>query len=531
MKSTNPIIKFQGISKYYGEVRANNDLNFEVQPSTIHAVVGENGAGKSTAMKILAGVEAPTTGKIYIRGKPLVEYSAKEARGQSVGMVYQHFMLSPRHSALDNVLLSVSRNFAGDQKSWLPAMLRFSDRKRTLVKLENLCSSVGFRIPWLQPVEHLSVGVQQQIEIVKLLYAGAEIMIFDEPTAVLSPLETDSFLAMLCRLKQQGKTILLITHKLKEVLQVCDGVTVMRSGTTVATINNLKTSNTQGQQKMSLAQLAELMVGRSISFDSPKLSPRVSDALVLDVSGLSLKRRGKVLLDKISLQVGAGEIVGIAGVEGNGQAELMKVLYLQSKDTALPRTLLRGASYRVMGKSVLGRTTRYLRRLKVGITAADRIQESVLITESLAENNMLGHLDEFSKCGILNRRGAFEHTDILVQGFNVKAPSADALMQDLSGGNQQKFVMARELSRKPSLLLCSEPTRGVDVGSIEQIHGELIKARDKGMGILMVSSQLDELMKLSDRILVMYNGKIIAEFARDSFQEREIGKAMLGVHG
>lgn len=511
------MIRFEQVSKYYGACRANDGLNLSVAQGTIHAIIGENGAGKSTAMRLLFGMELPTSGNIFIKDKKTHYRSSRDAMADGIGMVHQHFMLSPVHSALDNVLLGGTQDIGIAR--FIPRPFRPLPRKRALKTLEELSKSVDFRIPWNTPVQELPVGIQQQVEIVKLLFKGVDIMIFDEPTAVLSPQETDQFIAMLGRLKAQGKTIIIITHKLGEVKAVSDDVTIMRKGTTVGT---RKTS------EVSVQELADLMVGRHVLLHAKEQSPPRLGSTVLSLKHVTLRKSHKPLLQDINLEVRAGEIVGIAGVEGNGQSDLLHMLYD-------PRSRRRGR-YDREGEIYFGAenavnwTAKEVRARNVGVVAADRHRESVLLEDSLTENNLLGYLKEFSSHGIIQRKKLLKATLDLINEFDVRPNDPQATMGSLSGGNQQKFVMARELLRNPSLLLCAQPTRGVDVGSIEHIHRELLAARTAGMGVLLVSSQLDELMQLSDRLIVMCSGKIVATFDRQlqKFDERLIGMAMGG---
>lgn len=518
MTHATPLIQFDRVSKYYGECRANDELEMVINHGTIHAIIGENGAGKSTAMRMLYGMEPPTAGRLRVRGKDTRYRSSRDAMHDGIGMVHQHFMLSPVHSALDNVLLATEGAKTGIF-SLLPKPLRPLARKDVLRDLEGLSASVDFRIPWTTAVGELPVGTQQQIEIMKLLYKGVEIMIFDEPTAVLSPLEIDQFMKMLVRLKAQGKTIIIITHKLGEVKEVSDTVTIMRKGRTVAT---------RETEAISIQELADLMVGRKVLLHVEEPARPQLGAPVLTLEHVTLKRQDRLLLQDLNVSVRSGEIVGVAGVEGNGQNELLHLLY----DPAAKRIGKFSYTGTVSfgSKDAQSWAAADVRASGVGVVAADRQRESVLLAESLSENNLLGHLKEFTSCGVINRKRLLIHTKSILEAFDVRPSDPFALLGALSGGNQQKFVMARELLRKPNLLLCAQPTRGVDVGSIEQIHRELIAARTAGMGILLVSSQLDELMQLADRLIVMCSGRIVAEFNRSEapYDKQKIGVAMGG---
>ena len=506
------IVKFSDVSMQFGNVLANDRLNFEIYPGTIHAVIGENGAGKSTAMKLLYGMHRPTSGQIYVQGKKISYRSPRDAVRDGIGMVHQHFMLSSVHTALENVVLSTDPE---QEFKWWPSGLTLVKRTQFLAKLETLTKSVGFNIPWDRPVEELPVGIQQQIEISKLLVSDVNLLILDEPTAVLSPLEITSFFSILRTLRQQGKTIVIITHKLQEVLDIAERVTIMRSGQTVSTMPTAGST---------IQSLADLMVGRHVDLGAVELKRNTTSKIMLEAKHLTIKDNSKSLLQDVSFQLKSGEILGVAGIQGNGQTDLVKVLY--APRTAKKRWRVDG-DIRFGGLNGWAMSTKEIRKSGVGVIGADRHRESVILNFSLWKNLFLGM--EISFYGVMAKNKLIEQTKKLLDKFSIRANHADTDMRDLSGGNQQKFVVARELSRNPKILLCSEPTRGVDVGSIEQIHHELRVARDSGTAIMLVSSQLEELMALSDRIIVMTKGSVAGEFVRGKYDEKIIGRSMLGV--
>lgn len=512
--SSSTIVSFKNVSKKYGKILANDGLNFDIRSGEIHGIIGENGAGKSTAMKLLYGMEKPSSGEITVKGRIVHFSNSRAAMDFGIGMVHQHFMLSPVHTAVENILLNDRKSKQSSFLNWiLPFKLGQVERE-----LEKIAHEMGFKIPWQTPVEMLTVGQQQQIEIIKLLYANVDIMIFDEPTAVLSPSEIVKFLEMLRFLKGQGKTSIIITHKLGEIKEICDQVTVMRQGRWIET----------GETKnYSMQDLASLMVGRMVNLSGLDRGERTSGDAELKIEHVDLERGGKWVLKGVDLQVHRGEILGIAGIQGNGQQELMHLIGNPAFYKKAPFS--HSGKISISNTDVSGLHSRDIRDMGVGVVCADRHREGVLLEESLIENDLLGHDSDYQNSfGFLDRVRANKHTLEEMKAYDVRPLEPEAVMGGLSGGNQQKFVMARELSRKPRLLLCSEPTRGVDVGSIEQIHTELLKASANQMAILLVSSQLDELMRLADRILVMYEGCIVAEFLRDQFDESKIGLFMCG---
>lgn len=506
----------------FGPVAALDDLSFSIARGTIHAIIGENGAGKTTAMRILFGLEAATSGQILFNGAPKKWSSPRGAMASGLGMVHQHFMLSPTHSALDNVILGRENGVSSGLGFW-QRFLAPIKREALRQELQTLSTSVGFSIPWDQPVESLSVGTQQQLEVIKLLHAGVDVMIFDEPTAVLSPDETQKFLAMLLRINKLGRTIIVITHKLKEVKAIADQISVLRRGKIVANV---------ACKDVTEQNMADLMVGRHVHLgELPRQNNPIGKRL-LAIKNLTLPRTGaKNFLTNISLDVAAGQIVGISGVEGSGQNELLK--FIRAPRTVFDGQKSRDGTLELFGHEAQDWSQHHVRKQSIGIIPSDRIREAVLVDESLLENDLLGHDHEFGTgrwIGYqwIDRTRARLRLSQVLKTFDVRPQNPDARLGSLSGGNQQKFTMARELSRNPKLILCAQPTRGVDVGSIEQIHKEILHRRDDGAAILLVSSQLEELMALSDVIHVLFEGAVVATLQRADFSEAIIGMAMGG---
>lgn len=502
-------IEFRNVSKSFGSVHANAGVTFSVARGTIHGLIGENGAGKSTAMKLLYGMYPYDSGEIRLRGKKVEWHSAMDAIRAGVGMVHQHFMLAEPNTALDNIIVgveSVSKHW-----KWLPRFAQPIDRKAARVRIEALMTQYGLHVDLDATVESLPVGVQQRLEILKLLYRDAEILILDEPTAVLTPQETEDLFKQLKRLKEEGKTILIITHKLKEVLAVTDQVTVMRAGKVTG---NVKTSETD------VHALAEMMVGRSVMLQVEKTPPTPGES-VLKLKNFTCEALG---LKNLSLDLRAGEILGIAGVEGNGQSELLDVLLHPNE------AHWNAGEIEFLGQSTHSMNCYQLRSQGVGIISEDRHQQAVLLEENLEENYLLGfhRAAPFCKKGKLNRDILRKEVEEALEAFDVRPRDPSALMESLSGGNQQKLVIAREMRRPLKLLVAAQPTRGVDVGAIEAIHKRIVAASRSGTAVLLVSSELDEVMSLSDRILVMFEGEFAAEFSQSQVTERALGVAMGG---
>ena len=485
-------VELRGLTKQFGNVLANAGVNLQVQPGTIHGVIGENGAGKSTAMKMLYGIFPPDAGAILVHGQKCVWTSPADAISAGIGMVHQHFMLAGPYSALDNILLGAE-----------PVRFGVIERKRARTRLEALARQYELPVDLTQPVEQLPVGVQQRVEILKLLYRDAKILILDEPTAVLTPQETSVLFQHLKMLRDEGKTVLLITHKLKEVMAFTDHVTVLRDGRVTGEMPTAQTNPNE---------LANLMVGRQVTLSIEVAPARPRPEPALEVTGLN----------GVSLSVRRGEIVGIAGVEGNGQSELLQAILHRECRTA--------GTVKVLDKDVTSWPAAMIRDLGVAVIPEDRQHEGLLLARPLSENFLLGlqRSAAFSRAGFLRTGSLQQAATVAVEEYDVRPRELTILAGKLSGGNQQKLIVAREFQRQPQLLIAAQPTRGVDVGAIEFIHQRIVRARDGGAGVLLVSFELDEILTLSDRILVMYEGRIVAEFRRGEVSERELGLKMAG---
>jgi simple sugar transport system ATP-binding protein len=501
-------VELRGLTKRFGSVVANDGVNLRIQPGTIHGVIGENGAGKSTAMKILYGILPPEAGEIIVHGEKRVWQSPADAIAAGIGMVHQHFMLAGRYTALDNIVLGAE-----------PVRLGVIDRRRARIRLDSLARQYGLPVDWDSPIEKLPVGVQQRVEILKLLYRDAKILILDEPTAVLTPQETNELFRNLKKLRDEGKTIILITHKLKEVMSFTDHVTVFRSGKVTG---EMPTSRTNPQE------LANLMVGRKVvlSIDVPVARP--CDEMALEVAGLNLAGRAagsRHKLSEVSFSVRRGEIVGIAGVEGNGQSELLQAI-LHPRDP-LCRT---SGTVQFLGEDVTHWDARRIRDLGVAVIPEDRQREGLLLKRPVSENFLLGlqRSSAFSHTGLLNSKNLRAAAAQAVEEYDVRPRDLGIPAGNLSGGNQQKLIVAREFQRQPRMLIAAQPTRGVDVGAIEFVHNRIVRARDEGAGVLLISFELEDILTLSDRILVMYEGRIAAEFVRGQVSESELGLKMAG---
>lgn len=517
-----PAVELRELKKQFGGCVANAGASLRVESGTIHGIVGENGAGKSTAMKMLYGIYPPDSGEIFIHGKKCSWSSPLAAIASGIGMVHQHFMLAGPYSALDNILLGAE-----------PRRWGMIDRKRGRARLEALSKQYGLPVNFYAPTEQLPVGVQQRIEILKLLYRDANILILDEPTAVLTPQETNDLFGNLKRLRAEGKTILLITHKLREVMAFTDRVTVFRNGKVTG---EMETSKTNPEE------LASLMIGRKVSLATifPPAKPR--EEMAIEVTNLNLcsgvshslatlGRKGITptathhKLVKISFSVRRGEIVGIAGVEGNGQSELIQAL-LHPRD---PRCRTSGA-VKYLSQDVTDWSALQIRDLGIGVIPEDRQREALLLEQPVSENFLLGlqRKSAFARSGFLALQRVTQAAAQAIREYDVRPADLNLPAGRLSGGNQQKLIVAREFQRQPRVLVAAQPTRGVDVGAIEFIHQRIVRARDEGAGVLLVSSELDEILTLSDRILVMFEGRIVAEFNRGNVTERELGLKMGG---
>jgi general nucleoside transport system ATP-binding protein len=496
-----PLLELKGITKRFPGVVANDHVDFDLRRGEVHALLGENGAGKSTLMNILYGLYHPDEGQIRLKGKPLLISSPREAIDAGIGMVHQHFMLIPVMSVAENIVLATE-----------PTRGPFLDMDAAEQRVRDLSHQFSFAIDPHSRIENVSVGQQQRVEILKALYRNADILILDEPTAVLTPQEAHELFSILNDLKREGLSIIFISHKLNEVLEIADRITVLRRGKTIETVPR------QGATEESLAKL---MVGRDVLLrvDKPPASPgepllRVDDLQVRDERGLEAVRG-------VSFEVRAGEIVGIAGVDGNGQSELIDAI-------AGLRSVVSGR-IEVDGHDVTGESARNSLDAGLGHIPEDRHRRGLVLDFSLAENIALHDYDNppASRFGWLYPSRLVARAKTLLKEFDVRGGGPQTPASSLSGGNQQKVVLAREFSRQPGVLIAAQPTRGLDVGAIEFVHRRLVEERDKGRAILLVSFELDEVLSLSDRILVLFEGRFVGEYP-PSVSEEELGIAMTG---
>ncbi|MEO9781164.1 MAG: ABC transporter ATP-binding protein [Sedimentitalea sp.] len=503
-----PAIELRGISKAFGPVQANKDISIRVMPGTIHGIIGENGAGKSTLMSILYGFYKADKGEIFISGTKTQIPDSQAAIAAGIGMVFQHFKLVQNFTVLENIVLG-----AEDGRLLMPSL---NKARKELIELEK---EYGLNVDPDARVEDIGVGKQQRVEILKALYRQAEILILDEPTGVLTPAEADQLFRILHRLKDEGKTIILITHKLREIMEATDTVSVMRRGEMTATV---KTSETSPEH------LAELMVGRKVLLQVDKVPAKPGEP-ILEIENLKVvDDKGVERVKGIDLTVRAGEILGIAGVAGNGQSELLEVL--GGMRTGAGTIRVNGAPLALSGQGSDGQARR---DQQIAHVPEDRQREGLIMEFHAWENVAFGyHRDDIYRRGMLMDNATLRaDTEAKMERFDVRPPDPWLAAKNFSGGNQQKIVVAREIERNPELLLVGQPTRGVDIGAIEFIHKQIVALRDQGKAILLVSVELEEIFSLSDRIAVMFDGHIMGERLPDETDEKELGLLMAGVSG
>ncbi|MCB9457343.1 MAG: ABC transporter ATP-binding protein [Anaerolineaceae bacterium] len=491
------------IKVYPNGVLANDGVSLSVEPREIHAIVGENGAGKSTLMKILYGLEQPTSGQVFLNGEPVDIDNTHTAIEMRIGMVHQNFMLVDSFTIAENIALGRE-----------PRKGITIDRKQAIEDTRTLSKTYGLHVDALAKVESVPVGMRQRVEILKALYRGAEILILDEPTAVLTPRETTDLFAAIRNLVKEGKTVIFITHKLREVMEISDRVTVMRDAKVVGTVTTAETS---------IPELARMMVGREVFMvvDKP---PVQRGKPVLETKSLTYANEaGRALVNHVSFTAYESEILGIAGVEGNGQTELVEVL------TGL-REATSGEAW-VDGQSIIGHGPRRVREARVTHIPEDRLSNGLARDASIVENLIIDryYREPFTRGGILQPKAIGKNGRELIAQFGILAQSGDVPVGSLSGGNMQKVIVAREFSSSPRLLIAAQPTRGVDIGAIEFIHQQLVDKRTQGLSILLISADLQEVMKLADRIMVMYNGEVVAVLPNTpDLTEEHLGLYMLG---
>jgi simple sugar transport system ATP-binding protein len=496
------VIEMLNIRKEFPGIVANDNITLQLRKGEIHALLGENGAGKSTLMNVLFGLYQPERGEIRVNGKPVKIIDPNVANDLRIGMVHQHFMLVEPFTVTQNIIL-------GNE----PTKNGRINIKKAEKEVQELSDQYGLRVDAKAKISDISVGMQQRVEILKTLYRGSDVLIFDEPTAVLTPQEINELMEIMESLVAEGKSIILITHKLKEIMQICDRCTVIRKGKGIGTLD---VSNT------TVTELASLMVGREVSFKTEK-EPASPKETVLNIENLVVRDSRKVdMLKGLDLNVRAGEIVGIAGIDGNGQTELIEAI------TGLTKS--ESGKIKLNGKDITNLSPRKVTEHGVGHIPQDRHKYGLVLDFPLGENIVLQtyYQKPYSKYKVLDYKEIYQKAESLIKEYDVRTPSVHTKAGALSGGNQQKAIVAREVDRSPDLLIAAQPTRGLDVGAIEFIHQKLIEERDRGRAILLLSFELDEILDVSDRIAVIFDGKIVAERIPEETNEQELGLLMAG---
>ncbi|MCL1949187.1 MAG: ABC transporter ATP-binding protein [Turicibacter sp.] len=497
-------IEMLNITKVFPGIKANDNITLQVKRGEIHALLGENGAGKSTLMSVLFGLFTPEEGKIKVRGKEVNISSPNVATELGIGMVHQHFKLVHNFTVAENIVLGLEPKLVGGRID----LKKASERVSAISKKYSLEVDPGAKI------EDISVGMQQRVEILKMLYRNAEIMIFDEPTAVLTPQEIKELMGIMKQLAAEGKSIVVITHKLKEIKEAATRCTVIRKGKGIGTVDVATTSE---------QELADLMVGRSVSFKVEKKQANPGKTVLEMLNVTVVGHQGKNLLKDLSLSLRGGEILGIAGIEGNGQSQLIEAITgLQS---------IKSGSIKFDGKEISGLSVRKRTEMGIGHIPEDRHKHGLVLEFSVEDNLILQtyYRGPFSRSGILDRLAIRKQSEELMERFDVRSGQGSvSITRGLSGGNQQKAIIAREIARSPKLLIAAQPTRGLDVGAIEFIHRELIKERDKGRAVLLVSLELEEVLNVSDRIAVLYEGEVVGVVDALKTNETELGLMMSG---
>ncbi len=502
MGAATPVVELKQITKVFPGIIANDSISFKLHKGEIHALLGENGAGKSTLMNVVFGLYQPEEGSIEVNGEPVIIDSPNRAIELGIGMVHQHFKLVQPFTVTENIILG-SEPKKGTRINY----------KKATEEIRQLSEQYGLQVNPNAKIHDISVGMQQRVEILKTLYRGAEILIFDEPTAVLTPQEISELMEIMKRLVAEGKSIILITHKLKEIMQIADNVTIIRRGKVVDTF---KKSETTPQE------LAEKMVGRNVTFKVDK-KPAEPGSVVLEMANIvSNNKEGTAVLQGLNLQVRAGEILGIAGVDGNGQSELIEAL------TGLRH--VDGGTVKLLGQDITNMSPRKITESGVSHIPEDRHKHGLVLDFSVSENMVLEtyYKPPFNKGGFLNFDAIDKHATRLVERFDVRTPSIATHARSLSGGNQQKAIIAREIDKNPTLMIAAQPTRGLDVGAIEFVQQQLIAQRDQGKAVLLISFELDEIINVSDRIAVIYEGQIVGEVLPEKTNDQELGLMMAG---
>ncbi|WP_086349322.1 ABC transporter ATP-binding protein [Candidatus Enterococcus clewellii] len=496
------VLELKHISKAFGSFMANEDINFQLKKGEIHALLGENGAGKSTLMNIVFGLYQPTEGEIFVHGKPEVMDSPNKAIDLGIGMVHQHFKLVEPFSVTENIIIGT------EPKKGIK--IDIAKARKDVVALSE---KYGLEIDPDAKIEDINVGMQQRVEIIKTLYRGAEILIFDEPTAVLTPQEITEFLAILKKLVAEGKSIILITHKLKEIMAAADSCTIIRRGKVIDTVTVADTTTDA---------LAEMMVGKTVHFSTDKV-PASPKEVLLEVKDLVVKNsHGKNSIDHLSFSIRAGEILGIAGVDGNGQTELIEAITGMKK--------VDSGEILLEGQSITNHSPREITQSGISHIPEDRHKYGLVLDFSVSENSILQtyYKPEITPKGLIDREVVKQLTEGFIEEFDIRVPSAETTARSLSGGNQQKLIIAREMNMGPQVMVAVQPTRGLDVGAIEFVHKQLIALRDQNVAVLLVSFELEEILNVSDRILVLFDGQVIGETTPETTTDRELGLMMAG---
>lgn len=499
-----PVLELRGITKRFPGVLANDNIDFILEQGEIHAMLGENGAGKTTLMNILYGLYRPDDGEIYIQGEKKEIFTPNDSINAGVGMVHQHFMLIPVFTVTENVMLGVEPTIAGV----------FLDREETANRILEISDNYKLEVDPNAYIRDLPVGVQQRVEIIKLLYREANILILDEPTSVLTPQESDELFKIMRSLTEQGKSIIFITHKLREVLDAADRITVIRQGKVIGT-----TTPTKADQN----KLAAMMVGREVDLAVKKPPANIREKILSVENLMVCDDRNQAIVNDVSFDVHSGEILGIAGVQGNGQTELVEALTGLRQPVEGQITLLE--------EDITRANPRRITELGTAHIPEDRQRDGLVLAYSVADNLVLNtyYIEPFSKGAVLQPDAILASATEVIENFDIRTPSPLSQVGSLSGGNQQKVIVGREFSRPIKLLVAAQPTRGLDVGSIEYIHNRLIEKRDSGVAILLVSTELDEIMQLSDRIAVMYRGQIVGMLPSEDATKEKIGLLMAGI--
>ncbi|MFP4536093.1 MAG: ABC transporter ATP-binding protein [Spirochaetaceae bacterium] len=499
----NPVVEMRGITKRFGDFVANDRIDLTVHKGEIHALLGENGAGKTTLMKVLYGLLQPNEGEIYVRGEKVEMHNPNVAISHGIGMVHQHFMLVQPFTVAENIIL-------GEETTKGFGVL---DRRKAVNDVQELSNRYGLIVDPRRQIRDISVGMQQRVEILKALYRGAEILILDEPTAVLTPQEIDELVKIMSSLTEVGKTVIVITHKLKEIKMVADNCTIIRRGKYIDTVSVEETTE---------SELARKMVGREIELKVRKAEARPGE-VALSIQELVVKdNRGINAVDGFTLDVKKGEILALAGIDGNGQTELLEAL------TGIRE--IESGKVIVHGKEVQGGTPRDIFEAGLASIPEDRQRRGLVLDYTVAENMVLENYgkEPFSRRGVLNREEISKYAKKLIKNFDVRPPEERYLAKELSGGNQQKVIIAREVSNDPDVLVASQPTRGLDVGAIEYVHRALVDQRDKGRAVFLISLDLDEVLNVADRIAVIYEGKVVGLVTPEETDEYELGFMMAG---